>query len=271
MPRIDHAHVEQFRAEGYCVLERLIPEEHLATLVDACEAYLAMQIADMERAGANVLGLSHKHERYFLSCRSDESSAMARFLFGELMADVVGSLLGDDAYLFLELFVVKAPHSGMSFGWHQDSGYLMGNRHLPYLSLWCALDDATAENGALHLLPYDRAGTREVVPHRKDRDTNDFVGFHGDDPGIIVPVPRGSIVALSSTLFHRSGPNITGTPRRAFLASYSSEPITDSKGRLWNQADPLLEGGVSVRARGAAGPGVPTEREIFDAGGKDVK
>jgi len=249
MPQILEAHVEQFRSEGYCVLERAIPDEHLALLVDACELHLARQLADMQMAGADVLGLSHRDKRYFLSCRHEGNPAMERFLLGERMAEIVGALLGGDAFLFLELFVVKPRRTGMSFGWHQDSGYLLGNPHAPYLSLWCAIDDATAENGALHVLPYDRAGTREVVPHLRERDTGDFVGFHGDDPGIVVPVPRGSVVALSSKLFHRSGPNITDSPRRAFLAGYTAQPVTDAKGRLWNQAVPFLRNGVSVHGK----------------------
>ncbi|MFA6959001.1 MAG: phytanoyl-CoA dioxygenase family protein [Thermoanaerobaculia bacterium] len=246
MPQIAEALVEQFISEGYCVLERAIPGEELATIVESCDSHLARQLDDMARAGADVLGLSHKDKRYFLSCRHEGNRAMEQLLFGERMAEIVGTLLGGDAFLFLELFIVKARRTGMSFGWHQDSGYLLGNQHAPYLSLWCALDDVTAENGALHVLPYDRAGTREVVPHQKERDSGDFVGFRGDDPGIVVPVPRGSIVALSSTLFHRSGPNTTDAPRRAFLASYSSLPITDAKGRIWEQAVPFLRSGVRV-------------------------
>lgn len=244
--RIQPPQVEQFQSDGYCVLERAIPEEHLDLLRTVCELHLSRQMADMEMAKADVLGLSHRDKRYFLSCRHSDNPGMERFLFSERLADVVGSLLGGDAFLFLELFVVKASLTGMSFGWHQDSAYLLGNPHSPYLSLWCALDDVTAENGALHVLPYERAGSRGIVPHRKDPGTGDFVGFQGEDPGIVVPVPRGSIVALSSTLFHRSGPNLTEAPRRAFLASYSSHPITDAKGRLWNQAVPFLRDGVRV-------------------------
>jgi ectoine hydroxylase-related dioxygenase (phytanoyl-CoA dioxygenase family) len=240
-------HLSQFRDEGYCVLERVIPVEHMTALEDSCQRHLEQQVASMEMVKADVLGLSHKDKRYFLSCRHEEGSPMHRFLFGNLMAGIVGSLLGDEAFLFIELFVIKARKTGMSFGWHQDSGYLLGNAHAPYLTLWCALDDATPDNGALHVLPYSRVGTRDVIPHVKDKQTGDFIGYSGEDPGIVVPVPRGSIVALSSTLFHRSGPNTTDTPRRAFLAAYSVAPITDAKGNLWDEAVPFLKGGVPVR------------------------
>jgi ectoine hydroxylase-related dioxygenase (phytanoyl-CoA dioxygenase family) len=244
----------QFHEEGYCVLEHVIPSEHLAALDHACRFQLEKQAEWMDKVKADVLGLTHKDKRYFLSCQHEPGSPMQRFLFSGLMAGIVRPLLGGDAFLFLEIFVVKARRTGMSFGWHQDSGYMLGRPHPPYVTLWCALDDVTEHNGALHVLPYARAGTREVVPHAKERQTGDLVGYTGDDPGVIVPVPRGSIVALSSTVFHRSGPNTTEAPRRAFLAAYSLAPIFDEKGNLWNQAVPFLQGGARVPQDSPAEP-----------------
>ena len=134
----------------------------------------------------------------------------------------------------------------MPFGWHQDSGYLMGQTHEPYLSLWCALDDATEENGALHVLPWSKTGSREILPHHKDKASGDLIGYDGDDPGVVVPVARGGIVAMSSALFHRSGPNTTQLPRRAFLVSYSVHPILNPQGGEWNRAVPFLRDGERV-------------------------
>lgn len=243
---LSEAHRHQFERDGFCVLERVIPQQDLEALDQSCQSYLAEHAELMERVQAEVLGLSHKGRRYFLPSWHEEESAMGKFLFGGTMEEVVRGLLGGDAFLFLELFIVKASQTGMPFGWHQDSGYLMGQLHEPYLSLWCALDDATADNGALHVLPWSHTGNREIIPHHKDKASGDLVGYAGDDPGIIVPVPRGSIVALSSTLFHRSGPNVTEQPRRAFLASYSSHPIANEQGGLWNRAVPFLRAGTRV-------------------------
>ncbi|MEO5916419.1 MAG: phytanoyl-CoA dioxygenase family protein [Luteolibacter sp.] len=243
---LSDAHRNQFERDGFCVLERVIPPEDLAMLDDSCQSYLDEHTELMERVQAKVLGLSHQGRRYFLPTRHDAEAAMEKFLFGEPMAEIVGGLLGGDAYLFLQLFIVKSSRTGMPFGWHQDSGYLMGQPHEPYISLWCALDDATADNGALHVLPWSQTGTREIAPHHKDKASGDLVGYAGEDPGIIVPVPRGSIVALSSTLFHRSGHNVTEHPRRAFLVSYSPHPVANSQGGLWNQAAPFLKNGARV-------------------------
>lgn len=244
---VDHFLTRSFSEDGYCVMERAVPETALVALETSCQAYLEEHMGLMEQVRADVLGLTHKDRRYFLPSWHDPASEVGRFLFGDLMAEIVGRLLGPEAYLFLELFIVKSGRIGMPFGWHQDSGYLLGQAHEPYLSLWCALDDATEENGALQVLPWSEGGPREVLPHRKDKASGDLIGYDGDSPGVVVPVGRGGIVAMSSTLFHRSGPNTTDAPRRAFLVSYSAHPILNPQGGLWNRAVPFPSAGARVR------------------------
>ena len=75
---------------------------------------------------------------------------------------------------------------------------------------------------------------------------DDLIGYHGDDPGIAMIVPAGSVVAFTSYNFHRSGPNTTGRMRRVYLTQYSAEPIRGADGGLWAQAVPFLRGGAVV-------------------------
>lgn len=238
--------MKQFHHEGYFVLEGTIPGQDVAELRLECQKSLDTQVAMMESVGAETLGLSHKEKRYTLPCRHEERPFLQRFLFGNVMMEIVMSTVGDNAYLFLELFSLKWPRTGIALEWHQDSGYLLGNPHKPYVSLWCALDDMTEENGCLYVLPYSRAESKDVVKHTKDKKTNDLIGYRGTDLGIALPVTTGSIVGLSSTTFHRSGTNLTDKPRRAFLASYSPEPIIDRNGNVWNMAVPFIENGARV-------------------------
>lgn len=235
--------IEQFKKDGYFVLERIISESDLIELNFECRKQLDLQMADMERVDADRLGLSHKKSRYFLPCRHEESPILARLIFGDSFIEIIRSVLGNEAYLFLELFVVKWSGNGMPFSWHQDSGYLLGNPHEPYVTLWIALDDMTEENGTLRIIPDSRIESKGIVEHIKDKETNDLVGYHGDDQGMAILVPKGSIIVLSSTTFHCSGPNLTDNPRNVFLVSYSPKPITDRNGRLWNLAVPVIKNG----------------------------
>jgi ectoine hydroxylase-related dioxygenase (phytanoyl-CoA dioxygenase family) len=217
--------VRQFRDEGFFILEKVVSPGDLETLRGECQRLIDERDREMERLGVEKLDLDHKGSRYFVHAY-ETSPAVRRFLLSDLMAQIAKATLGESVYLFNEQYVVKAAERGMKFGWHQDSGFI-NYSHQPYLTCWIALDDVTEANGTVYLLPYSRAGTRDVVEHVRDDETNDLIGYFGDDPGEPVVVPAGSIACFSSTLFHRSGPNTTDRMRRIYLAQYSPEPILD--------------------------------------------
>ena len=248
---LSDAQKAQFHDEGYCILERVISEAQLEMLREECAHWIEVMDAEMDAKGVQTLGITHKGNRYFISNKWQESQRLPQFIWSELMAGICRDTLGDTAYLFHEQYVVKAAEKGMKFGWHQDSGYV-GHDHKPYLTCWCTLDDVNEENGTVYILPYQRAGTRDWVRHTKEEGSNDLIGYNGDDPGIPVVCPAGSIAVFSSTTFHRSGPNTTDKMRRIYLPQYSAEPITNEVGdKLWNHAAPVLENGAIVSAPAA--------------------
>lgn len=240
------AHVQQFRDEGYFVLENVIPPEHLQNLRDECARFIAQKDAEMDALGVDVLGITHRGSRYFIGHPSQKSDKVRAFDWSELMAQICRATLGENAFLFSDQYVVKGAERGMKFGWHQDSGYV-GYPHPPYLTCWCTLDDVNVANGSVNILPFSRAGSRDLVPHVKDPQTNDMVGYFGDDSGIPVIAPAGSIACFSSTVFHSSGSNTTDNMRRIYLAQFSATPIlTDDGSRVRDLAEPVVQGGERV-------------------------
>src|SRR5919106_1141349 len=245
VPRITSTHARRFRDEGYFVLEDAVAPTDLATLRGECQRFVDERDHEMTRLGVDKLDLCHRGRRYFVHAYG-KSPAVERFLFADLMAHAAQAAVGDTVYLFNEQYVVKAAEQGMKFSWHQDSGFI-DYAHRPYLTCWIALDDMTEANGTVYLLPYSRAGTRDVVKHVRDQESNDLVGYFGDDPGDPVIVPAGSIACFSSTLFHRSGPNTTDRMRRVYVAQYSAEPILSEDGSQPRMlAEPVLVDGKRV-------------------------
>lgn len=239
-------HRRQFVEQGFFLLEGVIPSHHLQGLRDECAREIARLDAEMDAKGVSVQGINHKGNRYFVPFASRTSEPVRSFVFSDLMAEVCRATIGEEAFLFLDQYVVKAAEKGMSFGWHQDGGYI-GYPHRPYLSCWCPLDAVSEENGTVYILPFDRAGTREYLLHSKDEATNDMVGYRGDDPGIPVVLPEGSIAVFGSNVFHRSGPNRTDRMRRVFLAQYSPEPILNRDGTApLHLVEPFLHEGQTV-------------------------
>jgi ectoine hydroxylase-related dioxygenase (phytanoyl-CoA dioxygenase family) len=234
----------RFVDEGYFVLESVIPEEHLDALRNECQRFIDKRDAEMDAAGTDVIDLDQRGRRYFVNDCSLESPKLRRFLSSDVMAEICRATLGANAYLFNDQYVVKGADPQTRFSWHQDSGYIP-YAHRPYLTCWCALDDVNEANGAVYLLPYSRAGTRDVIEHRKDDNSNDLIGYSGDDPGDPIVVPAGSIACFSSTVLHRSGPNTTSRMRRVYVAQYTAEPILSEDGsRPRHQAVPVVRDGV---------------------------
>ncbi|MGH8175627.1 MAG: phytanoyl-CoA dioxygenase family protein [Steroidobacter sp.] len=237
----------QFETSGYFLLERALSAEQLKVMRDVCAHGIERIHARMDAEGVDTIDISHRNTRYFVSEMFRESEALRDIVLGDLFADICRATIGGTAFLFLEQFVVKAAEQGLKFGWHQDSGYLP-LKHKPYVTCWAALDDVNEQNGAIAVLPYERAGTRTRIEHWREPGTNDMIGYSGEDPGIVVSAPAGSVIVFSSTLLHRSGANTTATPRRAWIAQYSPDPILYEDGRPRRNAVPFLADGGKLVA-----------------------
>jgi ectoine hydroxylase-related dioxygenase (phytanoyl-CoA dioxygenase family) len=243
--QITPEHARRFAEDGFFVLDGVVPASDLELLRRECARLIEERDREMDRQGVDTLDLDHRGRRYFVHAY-DSSPAVRRFLFSDLMLQIARAALGDTVYLFNEQYVVKAAERGMQFSWHQDSGFI-DYPHTPYLTCWIALDDVSEANGTVYLLPYARAGTREVVEHVRDAETNDMIGYSGDDAGDPVVVRAGSIAGFSSTVFHRSGPNTTERARRVYVAQYSAEPVlNEERSGPRHLAEPLLIDGQRV-------------------------
>jgi ectoine hydroxylase-related dioxygenase (phytanoyl-CoA dioxygenase family) len=258
-PIVTDEQKQQYQQDGYMILERVIPEDMLTMLREECHYFVGYKDGQMDAKGEKSTGITHRGSRYFIGNMYRMSHRMWRFIYSDLMAEVCLATLGADAQLFNEQWVVKGPEQGMKFAWHQDSGYVKHGWkqtvHRPYLSCWCALDDVSEANGTVYILPHDRAGTRHtIIDHTLEQGTNDLIGYTGDDPGIPVVCPAGSIVAFTSYTLHRSGANTSRDMRRIYLAQYSGEPILNQHGGLWAQAVPFLKDGVNVYDRATDTP-----------------
>lgn len=219
----------QFAEIGYAVFRGLLAGPALDLLREECDAFVAREDARMDAAGVDSLGITHRGNRYFANECQREVPRLRSVLFSEAMAEVCRATLGPDAYFFFDQYVVKGPEGGMSFSWHQDSGYVVGNGgppdHAPYLTCWCPLDDATEANGTVRLIPGShRSG---IFPHRRQPGSNDLVGAHNGTSGVLIEAKAGDVVAFSSLTLHATGANLTDRPRRVYLAQYTPEAMLD--------------------------------------------
>ena len=223
---ITAAQREQFQSEGYFVVENALDADLLDIARSACDRARAALERDMREQSMNRHdSISILGSRYFLRNSRERYTELRRVLFNDTTAALCEATIGATAYLQNEQFVVKLREPTSVFAWHQDSGYNVyrggAERHQPYVTLWLALDDVSRANGTISLLPWSVVGGGELLAHRWDEGTESWVGYDGDEQGIEIEVPAGSIVCFSSLSLHRSAPNTTERPRRSYVMQYT--------------------------------------------------
>lgn len=215
------ADLAAFRTDGYFTVEGLFSSDECDDIVAGVE----------EAAFELPLGEPGDGPLSYRPMMHLASPALAAVATDERWAPIVLPLLGTgDARLYWEQAVAKPPQARTELPWHQDNGYtpLVPEE---YVTCWLALDDAEVANGCLWVIP----GSHRQGTVRHHNGAGPFrVGHDGPDAdGVAVPVARGSVLVFSSLLMHRSGPNVTDRPRRAWILQYCSAAATSAlSGRL---------------------------------------
>ena len=216
----------QYRSEGWFVVENALEPELLDVARSTCDrARAALEREMRERGEDRHDNISILGSRYFVRKGRERYPEIRRVLFNDTTAALCSATIGATAYLQNEQFVVKLREPTSVFPWHQDSGYNIyrggAERHPPYVTLWLALDDVSRANGTISLLPWSVVGGGELLEHHWDDATESWIGYEGDEQGVEIEVPAGSIVCFSSLSLHRSAPNTTARPRRSYVMQYT--------------------------------------------------
>ena len=149
----------------------------------------------------------------------ERDPAFLSWLGNDLFARIVQAVLGPHVCLYRATLFWKAARVGSDLPFHQDGGRFWGLDRAPQMQLWTALDDAPLQAGCLVVLPGShRAGLATplggVVPAAHVAAA-DAAGHE-----VAVPARAGDVILVHNLVWHRSGPNGTDQPRRAFTTAY---------------------------------------------------
>ncbi|WP_236241243.1 phytanoyl-CoA dioxygenase family protein [Streptomyces sp. CC228A] len=129
----------------------------------------------------------------------------------------------DDLGRFTSKLNFKRAGVGSEFRWHQDYPYwycCAGPDARDVATAMVFLDDVTADNGALQIVP----GSHLAGPAPRDRaePTGLLVDTARTDVrgAVTVEAPAGSVLMFPGLIVHRSGPNRTARDRRSLLLCY---------------------------------------------------
>lgn len=145
-----------------------------------------------------------------------------------------------------QLFYKPAKQGGV-VAWHQDYSYWTRTKPVAHLTCWCALDDATVENGCLQYVPGSQnwglldkpnlAGDLlGIMDYLTEEQKQQFKPVHA-------AVKAGEAIFHHSLTLHGSGENKSDRPRRAFVINvFKDGVISDSNDELLHGVPPIKKG-----------------------------
>jgi phytanoyl-CoA hydroxylase len=234
------AAIAQYRRDGFARLGRVLCDEALAGLRERSDALMRGEVVhagmffqhdsptggyqDVPR-GKGYVGPSLRY-RKIEKLEKDPlfREVIENRLFGRIAREVIGAEIA----LCRAALFTKPAEGGTELPWHQDGGSFWGLSKDPSLQLWTALDDSPEDSGCLELIPKSHlAGLATplggVIP--------DDVAARSGGRAIKVSAKAGETLLLHNYLWHRSGLNATGRPRRALTVCFMDAAITCTRRR----------------------------------------
>ena len=224
--------IEFFHQQGYLAIRRAFGHRDIAAagqaiwdLIDGKQAdFGGLQVE--AKVGESYQGLSPEARRNavrklfeFVDC----DSRLLALAENSAVLQILTRILGERPVLFQDMALMKPPRVGREKPWHQDCAYFNLPVQATVVGIWIALDDATPENGCLHIIP--RSHLEGPRPHFKKRDwqiCDTDVPVHRD---VMVPLPIGGCLIWHGLIYHGSPPNRSGMRRRALQYHYKGASV----------------------------------------------
>jgi len=241
---ISDAQIKQFREQGYFLTEPQWSPAELAAVTAEFDRLHAETIKAAE-ANGDARGIELARMRPFIGQAHTRSDVLKRFIASPIYIEACAKLLGPDADLYYNQAVIKPPEKGMSFAWHQDSGYRV-TRPLEYITCWTAISRTFIDNGCIWVIPgsHKRGLIQHVVDHASSEKKPEAMSEEGAIP---VEMKPGQVAIFSSFTLHKSGPNVSSETRRGYVPQYHYPGVvTEDNGKPFGDQYPVLRGGKKV-------------------------
>lgn len=225
-----------FREHGYLAIDELLDEDEIAAALDGMHALLAGDVPEFDGVQyeselaeevddpeALPPEVKQDYVRKFMWFAEHEERLRAPAEEPELL-DLLSTLVGGEPERFQDMALLKPPEGGREKPWHQDKAYFDLDLDAPVVGVWIALDEATAENGCMHVIP----GSHKDGPveHFDRRDWQICDTDVQVDEDVMVPLEPGGALLFDGFIHHGTPPNRSGKRRRALQFHYTAADAT---------------------------------------------
>jgi len=136
---------------------------------------------------------------------------------------ILAEMMGELPDMFQDQALLKPPFIGREKPWHQDNAFFTVPASTTIVGVWIALDEATPENGCMHMLP----GTHREgpTPHFQRRDWQICDTDVAVDRVVAVPLRPGGCLFFHGLLHHGTPPSRSSHRRRAIQFHYKPASV----------------------------------------------
>lgn len=244
--------VDQLRREGWCVLERIIPEDKIASVRTHVQDAHKEALRDYEAAGGNI-GFQTGPDGEPGTCLIAYLPDFAPYLGDERLLAVAETIFGKHVRIAQTEFKTQAPDREDTDwrGFHSDWPHDLTDRDhagrvaQPFpdvtmqLSVLWMLSPFGPDNGGTWVVPRSHRDPHNPRMHQTPEGLEEHIDQFKSIPGEIqVSGPAGSALVMDSRIWHSAGANPDSEPRVAVITRYCPWWLSVEFGRRNNAIVP---------------------------------
>ena len=235
---LDAQKADDYRRDGYVVLENVFTPEQIAAMIAEIEG--GGKVAENLRKRPDTAGKTANLALWY-DIGDDIWGAAS---INPKIVNSVRVLVGEEVTFFHGKVMMKEAKTGGRWEWHQDYGYWydQGFLYPRMMSAYVALDRATQENGCLKVLKGSHHVGRlnhEKVGGQTGIDPNRIAALEDMFELVYCEMGPGSVLFFDSNLLHSSGSNDSDYHRRAFIICFNALANPQLKGYSEHDLEPV--------------------------------
>jgi ectoine hydroxylase-related dioxygenase (phytanoyl-CoA dioxygenase family) len=202
----------RFQQDGYVVARKVIDD----SLVQECRNHIDWLLE--KNPGKRPEQLHH-------TLMTDDPF-WVRLVSDDRLLDIAEQFVGPNIALFASHYIAKRPYDGQAVLWHQDGSY-WPLEPMEVVTLWLAIDDSTAENGCMRVIPGTQ--TQRIVTRaelKKRTDVDNVLGTSMDEAlvdearAVDLVLQAGDVSIHHPAIIHGSNANTSPRWRRGLTIRY---------------------------------------------------
>jgi ectoine hydroxylase-related dioxygenase (phytanoyl-CoA dioxygenase family) len=240
---------QRLAVDGFVSIERIATDEDVARIRRILETLFERQAGFAEGAYFDFLSADDKGDTFVLPQLLDPRSFAPELVKTEFFREaskIARAILGPQARFAADHALKKPALIGGMTPWHQDEAFQSHDHLRNEISIWMPLQAVDRSNGCMSFIAGSHHG--DILPHRSlqgDARIHALECIGGFDPeeAIECPIPAGGCTIHTSRTLHASAPNISGSPRFAYVLIFHA-PVASP---IQRTVRPWLHNRVSPR------------------------